>query len=91
VVSAAVVSKLSGAVPAIKVRGASGDFADVVVKLCIDEQGAVSSVKIVRAPEEIVEELQRGLSNWRYTPYVNAAGVQSAACFPISFRVVFKS
>jgi len=26
-----------------------------------------------------------------YTPYVNAAGVQTAACFPVSFRVVLKS
>jgi serine/threonine protein kinase len=90
IVSAAAVSKLSGAVPAIKVKGVAADFADVVVKLCIDEQGAVASVKVVKAPREIASELQRGLQSWRYTPYVNSAGVQSAACFPISFRVVLK-
>jgi hypothetical protein len=90
-VSAAAVSKLSGAVPAIKVSGAIGDFADVVVKLCVDEQGAVSSVKIVKAPPEIANDLQRGLRSWRYTPYINPAGVQSAACFAVSFRVVLKN
>jgi len=44
-----------------------------------------------KAPADIASELERGLKSWRYTPYVNAAGVQSAACFPISFRVVFKN
>jgi hypothetical protein len=94
VVSATAVSKRSGAIPAIKVskvNGGVGEFADVVVKLCIDEQGAVSSVKVVKAPPAIADELQHGLQGWRYTPYVNAAGVQTAACFPVSFRVVFKS
>lgn len=90
-VSATAVSKRSGTIPAIKVNGAVGEYADVVVKLCIDEQGAVSSVKVVKAPPEIAGELQHGLQGWRYTPYVNAAGVQSAACFPVSFRVVLKS
>ena len=89
--SAAAVSKRSGTIPAIKVNGVVGEFADVVVKLCIDEQGAVSSAKVVKAPPEIADDLRRGLQSWRYTPYVNAAGVQSAACFPVSFRVVFKS
>jgi hypothetical protein len=91
VVSATAVSKRSGAIPAIKVNGVVGDFADVVVKLCIDEQGAVSSVRVVKAPPEVVGELQHGLQCWRYTPYVNAAGVQSAACFAVSVRVVLKS
>jgi len=91
VVSAAAVSRRSGSIPAIKVSGVVGEFADVVVKLCIDEQGAVSSVKVIKAPPEIAGELLRGLQSWRYTPYVNAAGVQSAVCFPVSFRVVFKS
>jgi hypothetical protein len=90
IVAASAVSKLSGAVPAIKVKGLAAEYADVVVKLCIDEQGAVSSVKVVKAPQEIATELKRGLQGWRYTPYVNSAGVQSAACFPITFRVVLK-
>ena len=63
----------------------------MVVKVCIDDQGAVSSVKVVKSPPQIAGELQRGLQSWRYAPYLNAAGLQSAACFPVSFRVVFKS
>ena len=91
-VPANAVSKLSGSVPAIRAKGVAGEFADVVGKLCIDDQGAVSSVKVTtKAPADIASELERGLKSWRYTPYVNAAGVQSAACFPISFRVVFKN
>jgi serine/threonine protein kinase len=90
-VSATAVARRSGAIPAIKVKGAVGEYADVIVKLCIDEQGAVSSVKVVKAPPEIADELRRNLQSWRYTPYVNPAGVQSAACFPVSFRVVFKT
>jgi hypothetical protein len=88
-VSATAVSKRSGAIPAIRVNGVVGNSADVVVKLCIDEQGAVSSVKVVKAPPEIAGELQRGLQSWRYDPYINAAGAPSAACFPVSFHVVF--
>lgn len=49
----------------------------------------VSSVKVVKSPPEIAGEVQRGLQNWRYDPYISAAGVASAACFPVSFHVVF--
>jgi hypothetical protein len=90
-VSPTAVSKRSGAIPAIKVDGAIGDSANVTVVLCIDEQGAVSSVKVLKAPAEIAGELQHTLQSWRYQPYVNPAGVQSAACFPVSFRVVLKN
>jgi hypothetical protein len=89
VVSATAVSKRSGSIPTIRVNGVLGSSADVVVKLCIDVQGAVSSVKIVKAPPEIAGELQRGLQTWRYDPYINSAGAPSSACFPVSFHVVF--
>jgi outer membrane biosynthesis protein TonB len=88
-VSATAVSKRSGAIPTLKVNGMLGNSAEVIVKLCIDAQGAVSSVKVVKSPSEIAGELQRGLQSWRYDPYINPAGVPSAACFPVSFRVVF--
>lgn len=39
-------------------------------------------------PREGSGELQRGLQSWRYDPYINPAGVPSAACFPVTFRVV---
>jgi hypothetical protein len=84
------VSKLSGDIPAMKVAGVTEAFADVIAKMCIDDRGRVTSVKLIKALPEIAEELQRSLGAWRYKPYSNASGQASPACFPVSFRVVFK-
>ena len=59
-------------------------------KMCIGIDGHVTSVKIVRALPEIIDELQRALMSWRYKPYVNTAGQVSPACFALAFRVVFR-
>jgi serine/threonine protein kinase len=82
------VTKLSGSIPALKVNNKE-DSADVVAKLCIDDTGRVTSVKLIKALPEITDELQRALMAWRYKPYSNA-GTLSAACFPLQMRVVFK-
>jgi hypothetical protein len=84
------VTKLSGAIPTMKVEGVTDKFADVQSKVCIDERGSVTTVKIIKALPEISTELQRILGTWRYQPYSNSAGQPSAVCFPVSFRVVFK-
>jgi serine/threonine-protein kinase len=84
------VSKLSGEIPAMKVEGVQDNYTDVIAKLCIDERGAVTSVKIAKALPVIIDELQRSLGTWRYKPYANASGQVTPACFPLSFRVVFK-
>jgi hypothetical protein len=84
------VTKLAGEIPAMKVTGVTESSADVVAKICIDDHGRVSSVKIVRALPQISDDLQRSLSIWRYKPYINAAGDASPACFPLTLRVVFK-
>ncbi|HEX8110373.1 MAG TPA: hypothetical protein VF516_21725, partial [Kofleriaceae bacterium] len=84
------VSKLSGEIPAMKVTGVTEASTDVVTKMCIDEHGRVTSVKIVKALPEIADELRRSLSGWRYKPYTNAAGQSSPACFPLTLKVVFK-
>jgi hypothetical protein len=89
-VAANAVAKISGAIPTMKVEGITDNFADVVSKVCIDDRGHVTSVKILKALPEITDELQRTLSGWRYQPYTNSAGQLSPACFPVSFRVVFK-
>jgi len=89
VVATSAVTKLAGEIPAIKAN-VTDAYTDVVAKICIDERGQVTSVKIIKALPEIADELQRSLSNWRYKPYVNAAGQPSPACFAVSFRVVFK-
>ncbi|HEU4733181.1 MAG TPA: protein kinase [Kofleriaceae bacterium] len=90
VVAATAVTKLSGEIPTMKSSGISDGFADVISKMCIDDRGHVTSVKLVKAIPEIAEELSRTLLGWRYRPYVNSAGQPSAVCFPLSFRVVFK-
>ncbi|HEX7843431.1 MAG TPA: protein kinase [Kofleriaceae bacterium] len=84
------VTKLSGEIPAIKVEGVQDNYTDVVAKLCIDDRGAVSSAKIIKALPEITEELRRSLESWHYKPYTNASGQVTPACFPVTFRVVFK-
>jgi hypothetical protein len=90
VVSATAVTKLAGEIPTMKVNGITDNYADVISKMCIDDRGRVTSVKVLKAIPEIAGELQQILMGWRYKPYVNAAGQPSAACFPLSFRVVFK-
>ncbi|HSR95738.1 MAG TPA: PEGA domain-containing protein, partial [Kofleriaceae bacterium] len=83
------VSKLSGDIPQLKVNVTDAS-SDVTSKVCIGVDGHVTSVKILRALPDIVDELQRALMSWRYKPYVNSAGQVSPACFALAFRVVFK-
>jgi serine/threonine protein kinase len=90
VVAASAVTKLSGEIPTMKVNGITDNYADVLSKICIDDHGRVTSVKVIKAIPEIMDELQRTLLTWRYKPYANSAGQPSAACFALSFRVVFK-
>jgi serine/threonine-protein kinase len=90
VVAANAVAKISGAIPTMKVEGVTDNYADVQGKVCIDDRGHVTSVKIIKALPEIIAELERTLTGWRYQPYTNTAGQLSPACFPVSFRVVFK-
>jgi hypothetical protein len=85
-VSSSAVTKLSGTMPALHVRG-GGDLSDVVAKLCIDERGTVTSAQAVRAAKEIAGMVERELRGWRYKPYL-AQGKPSPACFPVQMRVV---
>ncbi|NVB83241.1 MAG: hypothetical protein HOV81_33020, partial [Kofleriaceae bacterium] len=82
------VSKLSGEVPVL--RGSSGS-GDVLAKMCIDEAGKVTSVKIMKSPPEISGDLQRALMGWRYAPYKNKDQKVTAVCFPLALRVVLKN
>jgi len=90
-VQSTAVSKLSGDLPAIKVTGQGGGSADLLVKLCIDESGRVTSVTSKKATPEIMTQLQAALMRWRYKPYRTAANEASAACFGLSLRVVLKN
>jgi hypothetical protein len=87
VVAASLVHKVSGELPTIR-----GDVdGDALVKMCIDEGGAVNSVKIVRATSQMPPDLTRALQGWRYQPYLNKDGKASAVCFALSLRVDVKS
>ena len=84
------VTKLTGEVPVLKASGITESATDAIAKLCIDERGRVTSVKIVKALPDISDELERNLGTWRYKPYAGPTGVASPACFPLTFRVALK-
>lgn len=88
-VAANAVTKLAGEVPILHARTAK-DGGAVLAKMCIDDQGRVSSVKIVKANPEIASDLQAALASWRYKPYLRD-GKPSPVCFPLSLRVVVRS
>jgi hypothetical protein len=88
VVAVSAVTKVSGELPAMRVN--VGDDAGVTAKLCIDESGNVSSVKLVKAPTSLTGDLTRALSSWKYKPYVNRDSKLSPACFVVSLRLVVK-
>ena len=88
VIPASAVTKVSGELPAMRVN--AGDDAAVTAKLCIDETGKVSSVKLVKAPASLTGDLTRALSSWKYKPYTNRDSKLSPACFVVSLRLVVK-
>jgi len=87
VVGSTAVTKLSGELPPIK---ADADSGDVLAKLCIDDQGHVTSTKIVKAPAGVADKLAHAFDSWRYKPYINQASKPSPVCFPVSVRVIVK-
>jgi hypothetical protein len=87
VVGATAVTKIAGELPAIRADAESGD---VLAKLCIDDQGRVTSTKIVTAPAGVAEKLAHAFDGWRYKPYLNQANKPSAVCFPVTMHVVVK-
>jgi TonB family protein len=89
VVAPSAVTKLSGEIPALKGTGTDSN-GDVTVKICIDEQGRVTSTKVVRSTTDVPAELTSAIATWRYKPYVNKDGKPSPACVMHSMRLVFK-
>jgi eukaryotic-like serine/threonine-protein kinase len=69
-VAATAVTKLSGSMPPLHMRGGGKELGDgdVLAKLCIDEQGRVFSVEVVRSAPQIAAEVARALRGWRYKP-----------------------
>jgi eukaryotic-like serine/threonine-protein kinase len=87
VVAASEVTKISGTVPAIRSRGSNDSFGNVLAKLCIDDQGRVTSARTLRAAPEIASVVQESLKTWRYKPYL-AQGKPAPVCFPMQMRVI---
>nr|MBA3498956.1 PEGA domain-containing protein [Deltaproteobacteria bacterium] len=89
VVAAGAVTKLSGEIPKLKSEGGESN-GDAFVKMCIDESGKVTSVKVVKTTGATATDLQSALATWRYKPYTNKDGQASPVRFPLSLRLVFK-
>jgi hypothetical protein len=86
VVASNAVTKLSGELPVL--RGENDG--DVLAKICIDDHGSVSSVKVLKSPADIADALQHAMTTWRYKPYTGQDGTPSAVCFPLQLHVVVK-
>ena len=83
VVPATSVMKLAGEMPTLRVHGNDTD-GNISAKMCIDAAGAVTSVKVLKAPAEIIEQLQSALMTWRYKT------MTTPVCFLLSVRTVVK-
>ncbi|HEY5934128.1 MAG TPA: protein kinase, partial [Kofleriaceae bacterium] len=87
VVAASAVQKVSGEIPTLK--GGSDGSQKLTVKVCIDEQGKVTSAKVTKA-SDIAVPLQNAILGWRYRPYRNKDNQVSAVCFPLQVGVVVR-
>jgi serine/threonine protein kinase/outer membrane biosynthesis protein TonB len=86
VVAATAVTKVSGELPVMH-----GDHdGDVLVKMCIDDAGKVTSAKIVKTSPDMPSDLVGALQQWRYKPYLKD-GKPQPVCFALSLRVVVKN
>jgi len=86
VVAATAVTKVSGDLPVLR-----GDHdGDVLVKMCIDDAGKVTSVKVVKTSPDMPSDLVAALQGWRYKPYVGKEAKPEPVCFALSLRVVVK-
>ena len=86
VVAATAVTKVSGDLPVLR-----GDHdGDVLVKMCIDDAGKVTSVKVVKTSPGMPSDLVSSLQDWRYKPFIGKEAKPEAVCFALSLRVVVK-
>ncbi len=87
VVASTAVSKLAGDLPMMR-----GDHdGDVLAKMCIDESGSVTSVKLVKTAPDMPPDLAGALQKWRYRPYIGKDTKPQAVCFALSLHIVSKS
>ena len=79
------VTRLSGTPP--EVAKIAGMPSVVAAKVCIDHTGRVTSVVLIsQIDPRAARDITQALLGWRYAPYKHQ-GVDTAACFAISFRL----
>jgi serine/threonine protein kinase len=81
------VTKLSGSLPNIAKFSKTELPAVAAAKLCIDVNGAVTSVDfITKLEKHAATDLGDALRTWRYTPY-REKGIAFSACFVVTLRM----
>jgi hypothetical protein len=81
-VRASDVKRLSGKYP--RSRGSRARYR---ARICIDEKGEVSSVKLVAGPKRLRRRIVRTLRRWRYRPY-RSNGAPVRVCFQVRHRLL---
>ncbi len=83
-VRASDVKRLSGKYP--RSRGSRARYR---ARICIDEKGEVSSVKLVAGPKRLRRRIVRTLRGWRYRPY-RRNGAPVRVCFYVRHRLLHR-
>ena len=86
VVAGSAVTKIAGEVPN-RPASVPGDQADALVKICIDEHGAVTSARLARGAPALAAPLQAAIMQWVYAPFVDGSGKAVPVCFASSMRL----
>jgi hypothetical protein len=82
------VKRTSGSLPTLKtvVRPGMQVPKSLAAKICIGENGAVTSVQVLKVTGELAQAFASSIRSWRYTPY-KQGGVATPACFVNSFQL----
>ncbi len=91
-----VITKRSGALPLIRLKGAEVDKGapqtskPIKARMCIDTSGRVTSVKVLNTiPAKMMTVVRRALKSWRYEPYIQD-GSPVPACFVSQHRLTIE-
>jgi serine/threonine protein kinase len=82
------VKRVSGALPQISTINRTGAELpkSATAKICIDRNGVVTSVQVLKLTGEIADKIASAIRTWRYTPYL-LDGKPSGACFVNAFTL----
>jgi serine/threonine protein kinase len=82
------VKKVSGEIPSIKTVVRRGEEVPKMVsaKICIDVNGKVNKVDVMKLTGDLADKIEDALRGWRYTPY-KQDGLAVPACFATTFKL----